>query len=522
MERIFNITGSCNPQQHYMVNLDSRLVEIKKMIDRGDYFTINRGRQYGKTTILRALTNYLSDDYIVLSMDFQFMDSSDYETPKTFVRGFARELWRQKLIRNHMNSDIQAQIKQLKQVGSEYTLGDLFAVLSDWNDESEKPIVLIIDEVDSASNNQVFLDFLAQLRGYYLDRQKSPTFQSVILAGVHDIRHLKQKIRPNEEHKLNSPWNIAAEFKVDMSFSVNDIAGMLADYENDHHTGMDTEEISKLIYDYTSGYPVLVSQICKINDEDLSESLRWNNEGIVQAVGEILSKRQPLFDSLIQKLEDNESLKNCVYEILMNGGKYSYNPDNASVDTAMMYGFVKVQNGSLQIANRIFETRLYNYFLMSNSMQSTEIFKVGTADKSQFIQNGQLDMEKVLEKFVQHFHDIYGNETEKFLEEDGRKLFLLYLRPIINGTGNYYIEAQTRDMKRTDVVVDYLGKQYVIELKIWRGDEYNSRGEQQIADYLDYFHINMGYMVSFNFNKKKETGIKTLQIGEKILVEAVV
>ena len=228
------------------------------------------------------------------------------------------------------------------------------------------------------------------------------------------------------------------------------------------------------------------------------------------------------FDSLIQKLEDNESLKNCVYEILMNGGKYSYNPDNASVDTAMMYGFVKVQNGSLQIANRIFETRLYNYFLMSNSMQSTEIFKVGTADKSQFIQNGQLDMEKVLEKFVQHFHDIYGNETEKFLEEDGRKLFLLYLRPIINGTGNYYIEVQTRDMKRTDVVVDYLGKQYVIELKIWRGDEYNSRGEQQIADYLDYFHINMGYMVSFNFNKKKETGIKTLQIGEKILVEAVV
>ena len=44
MERIFNITGSCNPQQHYMVNLDSRLAEIKKMIDRGDYFTINRGR----------------------------------------------------------------------------------------------------------------------------------------------------------------------------------------------------------------------------------------------------------------------------------------------------------------------------------------------------------------------------------------------------------------------------------------------------------------------------------------------
>ena len=68
---------------------------------------------------------------------------------------------------------------------------------------------------------------------------------------------------------------------------------------------------------------------------------------------------------------------------------------------------------------------------------------------------------------------------EKFVEENGRRVFLLYLKPIINGTGNYYIEAQTRDQSRTDVIVDYLGKQYVIELKIWRGNEYNKRGEKQ-------------------------------------------
>lgn len=75
-------------------------------------------------------------------------------------------------------------------------------------------------------------------------------------------------------------------------------------------------------------------------------------------------------------------------------------------------------------------------------------------------------MVKVLEKFVEYFHDIYGENDEKFMEAYGRKFFLLYLKPIINGTGNYYIEAQTRDAKRTDLVVDYLGEQYVIELKI--------------------------------------------------------
>ena len=97
----------------------------------------------------------------------------------------------------------------------------------------------LIDEVDSASDNQVFIDFLAQLRAQYMDRFTQPSFKSVILAGVYDIKNLRRKIRSNDEHKYNSPWNIAADFNVEMSFSQEDIAGMLADYEQDHHTGRD-------------------------------------------------------------------------------------------------------------------------------------------------------------------------------------------------------------------------------------------------------------------------------------------
>ena len=96
------------------------------------------------------------------------------------------------------------------------------------------------------------------------------------------------------------------------------------------------------------------------------------------------------------------------------------------------------------------------------------------------------------------------------------------LKPIINGTGNDYIEAQTRDQKRTDVIIDYLGQQYIIELKIWYGERYNAEGEQQILDYLDYWHLNTGYMLSFNFNRKKEQGVKRIQIGDKVLFEGTV
>ena len=125
-----------------------------------------------------------------------------------------------------------------------FTLQMLFEYLSDICAASDKPIILIIDEVDSATNNQVFLDFLAQLRAYYIQRIVQPTFQSVILAGVYDIKNLKLKLRPEGERGVNSPWNIAIPFKIDMSFSKDGIAGMLREYETDYHTGMNIDEMS--------------------------------------------------------------------------------------------------------------------------------------------------------------------------------------------------------------------------------------------------------------------------------------
>lgn len=112
------------------------------------------------------------------------------------------------------------------------------------------------------------------------------------------------------------------------------------------------------------------------------------------------------------------------------------------------------------------------------------IYDEAQGNRSQFINSGRLDMTRILERFVIHFTDIYGSNDERFVEEFGRKFFLLYLKSIINGTGNYYIEAQTRDAKRTDVIVDYQGEQFVVELRIWRGNEYNERGEEQLAGFI--------------------------------------
>ena len=165
---------------------------------------------------------------------------------------------------------------------------------------------------------------------------------------------------------------------------------------------------------------------------------------------------------------------------------------------------------------------LYNLFLSDEEIKSNVFAREGDLTKSLFISDGRLNMRLIMDRFIETYTQVFGLLKDRFKEKDGRELFLLYLKPIINGTGNYYIEAQTRDQTRTDVIVDYLGQQFIIELKIWRGPRYNEEGEKQISEYLDYFGLDTGYMMSFNFNKNKEPGVKRIQIGTKILFEGTV
>ncbi|MCD7946392.1 MAG: ATP-binding protein [Clostridiales bacterium] len=530
MTRYFNVNGACNPNRHYMVDLTSRLQEIRAMVDRGEYFTINRARQYGKTTTIRALEKFLQADYMVVSLDFQNIESAEFGTGSSFVHALTREINKKIRHMEEVPKGVKAQLAILAdRTDQQARMADLMECLSKWCEQAARPIVLIIDEVDTASNNQVFLDFLAQLRAAYLDRDTIPIFQSVILAGVYDIRNIRRKFRPEEEHKTNSPWNIAADFLVDMSFSVSDIAGMLEEYEADHSTGMNVENMARLLYDYTSGYPYLVSRLCKLLDERISRTERfpslsaaWTKDGLLEAVKLVLNEQNPLFDSMMGKLADFPELNDVISRLLFQGQSIAYNPDDQAVRTAQMFGFVKVEDSRVVIANRIFESRLYNNFLLKFREQNSDIYTQGAVQKNQFIVDGHLNVRRILEKFVETFDYLYGDRDEEFLEDTGRRYFLLFLKPIINGVGNSYVEAETRNRERMDVVIDYRGEQFIIEMKIWRGNAYHERGEEQLAAYLDYFHLKKGYMLSFHFNKNKEIGVKEIVLGDRVLVEAVV
>ena len=528
MRKRFNTTGLCYPEDHYMVRMEDRLQKMEEFVEQGKYFTINRGRQYGKTTMLNLLARKLSHRYVVFLISFEGMEDEVFETTSSFCKRMCKLLYRS--VRYQKKEGLpdwaEDELKQMQEKSLQ--LEDLSDFISELCDQADRPVVLMIDEVDQAGNDKIFLTFLGMLRRKFQARKHEPAFQAVILAGVYDIKNLKLKIRSDEEHQYNSPWNIASEITLDMSFSITDIAGMLEEYEQDNPTGMDIGRIAGLLYDYTCGYPFLVSRLCVLLDEVIpgeegvpDRAAVWTREGVVKAVKKLLMEPNTLFDDMLKKLSDFPDLKEALHAILFNGQSFSYNTDNHIINIGHMFGFVKNDQDTVAISNRIFETRLYNLFL-SEDMLNSRIYDAADIEKNRFICGGRLNMELVLERFAESFTDIYSDAEESFLEENGRRFFLLYLKPIINGVGNYYVEARTRNMKRTDVVVDYRGEQYVCELKIWHGDEYNNRGEQQLLGYLEDYHLSTGYMLSFNINKKKKVGVQKIQLDGRTIVEAVV
>lgn len=522
----FNTTGICSPDKHYMINLEQRLAQVAHLVDEGKYFTINRARQYGKTTTLHALTEYLQPSYFVVSMDFQMqMSNAKFKNENTFSLAFARAFVTS--FSNNPDCKLPAFQDAIKTFSESfngttecYELVELFQALSNLCRSLPKKIILMIDEVDTATNNQVFLDFLGQLRGYYINRSVYPTFHSVILAGVCDIKNLKRKLRPDEEHKDNSPWNIAADFDICMSFSTSEINEMLGHFAADRKLDFSSHELAQDIFDYTQGYPYLVSRICQLIDEKQDATL-WSHSGILEAVRILVKESNSLFDDMSKKIKDYPALKKLIYDILFCGKSVPFNIGTELVAVGNMFGFLKDENGQTAVSNRIFEIWFYNLFIAEEALDNAT-YSYGQRYKNEFVKGDKLDMELILKRFVKHFTESFTENDERFIEDNGRKLFLLYIRPLINGIGNYYIEARTRSLGRTDLIIDYKGNQYVIEMKIWHGDEYNKRGEKQLIGYLEDYKLKKGYLLSFNFNKNKEVGLKELHFKNYTLVEATV
>jgi hypothetical protein len=485
-----------------MADTGEKISQILRFVERGDYFSINRGRQYGKTTTLALVEKRLPAEYTVISTSFEAVSDKMFESEADFCQGLLYQC--AKCLKNERLAE--AENWKDDSVTTFALLDEFLTKVS-----QDKKTVLIIDEVDKSSNNIIFLKFLGVLRDKYLRRNagKDQAFQSVILAGVYDIKNLKLKMIQAGTHQLqdgekriNSPWNIAIDFDVDMSLSVTEIASMLIEYENDHRTGMDIEAIAKEIRDYTNGYPYLVSRICQYIEEKFSRD--WTLRGVQEAVKKILVEKSTLFDDLFKNVKSNPDLKEMLRELTVGSRVCPYNLDDDAIDLAATFGIVEDRGGQVAIHNRIFEVRITNYFASEKDMSERSLnLRVGGEG---IIGKDNFDMAMLLQKFASHYYEIYNVRDIKFLERECRLLFITYLRAIINGGGFYHLESEIRDRRRTDVIVDYNAEQFIVELKLWYGEAEHEKACEQLAGYLEDKNMDTGYLLTFDFRKEKNVG----------------
>ncbi|MCD7716489.1 MAG: AAA-like domain-containing protein [Lachnospiraceae bacterium] len=530
----FNTTGICFPDKHYMIDTSDRIrTIIADLIEKNKYFTINRARQYGKTTTISRLRAALKNDYYVIKISFEGLGDAA-KSERWFTQMFITEVKKQlamsaisKELLNAWSAPFIASDKD----GFGESLIRLGERITELCAGSDRELILFIDEVDEISNNELFLSFLGMLRRKYLSASEGDdcTFKSVVLAGVYDIKNIQVKMRPNKEHQYNSPWNITADFDVDMSFHTGEIETMLKEYRRDHGFDFDTAWFADQIYAYTSGYPFLVSRLCWLIDVKVSrepgfesKEAAWSQDGFQRAVKLILNEQNTLFDDLNKKLDSDEKLKDLVYRIVVCRENIPFNLNDNLVKFGTMFGWFKSLKGKTVISNRIFETIICDKLLQERT--TSRIYKEGDLEKFQLKSSTELDMDKIIERFAAHYQSIYADRTSDFLENEARMIFLTFLKPIINGSGNYYMESESFDKTRTDIVVDYGGHQYVIEAKIWHGESYEQAGREQLCGYLKRYDLPVGWLISFCFNKekKKHIGTHEIQFDGKIIRETVV
>ena len=481
------------------------------MVEDGDYFIINRPRQYGKTTTLHYIANTLIDSgaYMGFNISFEGIGDDIFKTEEAFVPGFVR------LLSTNAETYAPDMVQWLEGAIPTVTgLNSLAKFITRLANETDKKVILIIDEVDKSSNNQLFVSFLAMLRDKYLVRDRVKTFHSVVLAGVHDVKSLKLKLRPEDEKKYNSPWNIATDFKIDMDLYPNEIKPMLDEYAKDKNVAMDTQAIAERLFYHSSGYPFLVSKLCKIVDEEILPSRTtkaWAVEDIDEAVKQLVTESNTNFDSLIKNLEDNEDLYKTIYAIVIDNETRTFNINNPITNLGVIYGVFVNRNG-LAIHNRIYQEVIVDYMTDTVHQKLRDGADFGGGYKND---DNSINMELVLLKFQAFMREQYSKHDRKFVERHGRLIFLAFIKPIINGVGHDFKEPQISEERRLDVVITYYQYKYVAELKVWYGEKAHQKGLIQLADYLDKQALDTGYLLIFDNASVKKWQSEWIEVEDK-------
>jgi PD-(D/E)XK nuclease superfamily len=235
------------------------------------------------------------------------------------------------------------------------------------------------------------------------------------------------------------------------------------------------------------------------------------------AVQLLVKESNTNFDSLVKNLENNQELYNAVYEVAIASNYVPFNVHTPLTHLGVLHGIFVAGNGGgrIQIHNRIYLEVIVNY--MTDKMRQAKLSNRSDLGSGYKNPDKTLNMEAVMLGFQTFMKKEYNKKDRKFLEKNGRLVFLAFIKPIINGSGYDFKEPQISEEKRLDVVITYLHQKFVAELKLWYGQKAHEEGLKQLTDYLDRQNLNEGYLLIFDHSEVKNWRSEWSEVdGKKI------
>jgi hypothetical protein len=489
MKRMFNTTGLCIPEEHYVVNPFRNLYDdVLRLIEAKQYFVLHAPRQTGKTTFLHQLAHRLNREGKYVSV-VSSLESAGYES-------ISVESANEVMVRSlYQTADIFIPAELMPPNPYVYPASpQLFRqYLTDWCKALDKPLVLLLDEVDSLYDD-VLISTLRQLRDGFQTRPRNFP-QSVALVGLRDIREYRMRARAdNPSVGAGSPFNVKAKSFFLPVFSREEVRGLLDQHTED--TGqVFSPAVFEKIYEYSGGQPWLTNAlaneiVAEILKNDYSRDI---TPDLVETAKErLIEQRQTHLDSLADKI--NEPRVRPIILSIINGEAPDFDGYNDAIRYCRDLGII-APGAPITFANPIYReiiTRILNSLFHDSINQDI-------AQTAWYLRpDGSLDMDKLLDAFV----DFYRRNSESWLErfqykEAGHQLLLMaFLQRIVNGGGRIEREMALGN-GRTDLTVFWQQQVIPIELKMHHDQWSQPDGLQQLARYMDRLGQRQGYLVLF-------------------------
>lgn len=514
--RFFNTAGPINRQDHYCLPPLERvdLDDILLLIEQKKYFVLHAPRQTGKTSCMLALMAHLnaSGKYACLYMNVEIAQAAR-ENIEQAMNGILRELASRAKI--YLKDDYPESSLPSLLDGQAYGSA-LNQCLTAWASASAKPLVILMDEIDSLVGDSL-ISVLRQIRAGH-DKRPSDFPQSIVLCGVRDVRDYR--IHSDMDKAIitgGSTFNIKAESLRLGNFTRREVMGLYARHTEETGQIFDPEAL-ELAWEYTRGQPWLVNalgyEVCfKMKDgQDRSEPITADR--MAQAKENLILRRETHLDQLADKLRE-ERVRRVISPMLEGGGMENIPQDD--IQYLLDLGLIERRGSGLEIANAIYREIIPRELTLVTQYNLEPLYQ-----QAWYVSpDGRLDTDKLLTAFQEFFREHSEHWVERFdYREAGPQLLLqAFLQRIVNSGGRIDREYGL-GRKRTDLMIHWPHdggvQKIVLEVKILHKslERTLSDGLEQIAEYMDKCGSNDGNLIIFDRRAKRKWADKIFQKTE--------